>query len=46
MPNSNNNNILVPGLRTANLLHANTNNEDGLICYHKSLTQLKETQQN
>ena len=29
-----------------NLLLANTNTEKGLLCYHKSLTQLEETQQN
>ena len=29
-----------------NLLHANTKTEEGLLCYHKSLTQLEETQQN
>ena len=43
MSNSNTNNILVP--RTKSLLHANTNTEEGLLCYHKSLPQLKETQQ-
>ena len=43
MPNSNTNNILVPRLRTTSLLHANINTEEGLLCYHKSLTQLKET---
>ena len=43
MPNSNTNNIQVPRLRTISLLHANTNTEEGLLCYHKSLTQLKET---
>ena len=41
MSNSNTNNILVP--RTKSLLHANTNAEEGLLCYHKSLPQLKET---
>ena len=35
MPNSNNNNILVPRLRTTSLLHADTNTEEGLLCYHK-----------
>ena len=43
MPNGNTNNILVQRLRTTGLLHANTNTEDGLLCYHKSLTQRKET---
>ena len=43
MPNSNTNNILVPKLRTTSLLHANTNTEDGLLYYHKSLIQVKET---
>ena len=44
MPNSNTSNILlVPRLRTTNLLHANTNTGEGLLCYHKSLTQLAET---
>ena len=43
MPNSNINNILVLRLRTTSLLHANTNTEEGLLCYHKPLTQLKET---
>ena len=43
MPNSNTNNVLVPRLKTTNLLHANTNIEDGLLCYHKSLTQLEVT---
>ena len=43
MPNSNTNNILVLRLRTTSLLHANTNTEEVLLCYHKSLTQLKET---
>ena len=43
MPNSNTNNILVPRLRITSLLHANSNTEEGLLCYHKSLTQLKET---
>ena len=43
MPNSNTNNILVPILRRTALLHANTNTEEGLLCYHKSLIQLKET---
>ena len=38
MPNSNTNNI-----RTTGLLHANTNAEEGLLRYQKSLTQLKET---
>ena len=42
MPNSNTNNILVPRLRTTSLLHTNTYSE-GLLCYPKSLTQLKET---
>ena len=42
MPNSNTNNILLPRLRTTGLLHGNTNIEEGLLCYHKSLTQLKE----
>ena len=42
MPSSNTNNILVPRLRTTSLLHANTNTEEGLLSYHKSLTQLKE----
>ena len=43
MPNSNTNNILVPRLRTTSLLHASTNTEEGLLCYDKSLAQLKET---
>ena len=43
MSNSNTNNILVSRLRTTSLLHANTNTEEGLLCYHKSLTQHKET---
>ena len=43
MPNSNTNNILlVPRLRTTNLLHANTDTGEGLLCYHKSLTQWKK----
>ena len=43
MPNSNTSNILlVPRLRTTNLLHANTNTGEGLLCYHKSLTQWKK----
>ena len=42
MPNSNTNNILVPQLNH-NSLHANTNTEEGLLCYHKLLTQLEET---
>ena len=46
MPNSNTSNILVQRLRTTGLLHANTNTKEGLLSYHKSLTQLKETQQN
>ena len=29
-----------------NLLQANTNTEEGLLCYHKSLTQLEENWQN
>ena len=43
MPNNNANDILVPRLRTTSLLYANTNTEEGLLCYHKSLRQLKET---
>ena len=43
MPNSNTNNMLVLRLRTTGLLHANTNTEEDLLCYHKSLTQLKGT---
>ena len=44
MPSSNtSNNILVARLRTTSLLHADTNNEGGLLCYHKSLIQHKET---
>ena len=43
MPNSNTNNLLVPRLRTTNLLLANTNIEEGQSCYHKSLTQLEVT---
>ena len=43
MPNSNTNNILVPRKRNKSLLHANTNTEEGLLCYHKPLIQLKET---
>ena len=43
MPNSNTNNMLVLRLRTTGLLHANTNTEESQLCYHKSLTQLKET---
>ena len=43
MPNSRTSNILVPILRDTSLLFANTNTEEGLLCYHKSLTQLKET---
>ena len=41
MPNSNTNNMLVSRPITASLLHANTNTEEGILCYHKSLTQLK-----
>ena len=41
MPNSNTNNILVPRLRTTDLLHANTSNDKSLLYYHKSLTPLK-----
>ena len=41
MPNSNTNNILVPRLITNSLLQANTKTENGLLCYHKSLAQLK-----
>ena len=43
MPNSNTNNILVQRLRTTGLLDANTNAGEGLLYYHKSLTQLKVT---
>ena len=43
MPNSNTNGILVPKVRTTSLVHANTTTEEGLLCYHKSETQLKET---
>ena len=43
MPNSNTNNVLVPRLRTTSLLHANTNPEEGLLCYRELLTQLKNT---
>ena len=42
-PKSNTNDILVPRLRTTSLLRANTDTEECLLCYHKSLTQLKET---
>ena len=42
MPNSNTNDILVPRLTTTILLHGNTNTEEGLLCYRKSLTQLKK----
>ena len=40
---SNTNNVLVPRLRTTSLLHANTNPEEGLLCYRELLTQLKNT---
>ena len=40
---SNTNDILVPRLRTTSLLRANTDTEECLLYYHKSLTQLKET---
>ena len=43
MPNSNTNNILISILRATSLLLANTNTEEGLLCYHKSMTQLRET---
>ena len=43
MPDSNTNDILVPRLRTAGLLHANTTTEERTFCYHKSLTQHNET---
>ena len=43
MPNSNTNNILVPRIRTKSLLRANTKTEEGLLCYHKPLIQLKDT---
>ena len=43
MPNSNTNNMLAPRLRTTSFFHANSNTEEGLLCYHKSLRQLKET---
>ena len=39
MPNSNSNNILVPGLRTTCLLHANANTEEGLFV----LSQITDT---
>ena len=42
-PKSNTNNILVPRLRTTSFLRAYTDTEECLLCYHKSLTQLKET---
>ena len=42
MPNSNTNIIPVPRLRNIILLHANTNTKECLLCYHISLTQLKE----
>ena len=43
MPNSNTNGILVPRVRATSLVRANTTTEEGLLCYHKSETQLKET---
>ena len=42
MPNSNTINILVQRLRITGLCHANTNTEEGLLCYHKHWHNFKK----